>query len=277
MRSFFAGHAVFVAALFVAGRAIADDKLACVEAADVAQERRSAGHLRDARVQLQRCAQSSCPALVRNDCTQWLAEVNASMPTVVLRAEGARGEDIVDIRFELDGEPLAVKVDGMPIDVDPGLHVFAAHTSQGQSSRQEIVVQTGEKNRLVAFRFAPSQASATAAYPGAPAPARPSPAAWIFAGIAMAGGASFGYFGLRGTSEVRDMRSECAGHCPGERVDAAYEKLLAADVSLGVALVSAGFATYFFLKSAPAAQSKMPALGVTPLNGGASAVCVARF
>jgi hypothetical protein len=200
------------------------------------------------------------------------------MPTVVLRAEGARGEDVADVRVDLDGAPLAVKLDGMPIDVDPGPHVLTAHPPQGASSRQEIVVQTGEKNRLVTFRFPTSEAPSPAAAPLSAAPSRrPSDAAWIFAGIAVVGGATFGYFGLRGTSDVRDMRAECAGHCPAERVEAAYEKLLAADISLGVALLSAGFATYFFVNGASAPPKRMPALGVSPLAGGASAVWVARF
>jgi hypothetical protein len=277
MRSF-AGPAVFVAASFLATRAAADDKLACVQAADIGQERRSAGKLEEARAALRTCARETCPTLVRNDCTQWLAEVQASMPTVVLRAEGSRGEDVIDVRVELDGQPLSAVLDGLPIEVDPGRHAFAARTTNGQSSRQEIVVQTGEKNRPVVFRFVTSEASSAAARSvSLETPSRSNAAAWIFAGIAVAGGASFGYFGLRGASDVREMRAECAGNCAPARVDAAYEKLLAADISLGVALASAGIATYFFLSSGPTATKRLPALGVTPLIGGASAVWLARF
>jgi hypothetical protein len=276
MRSF-AGPAVFVATSFLATRAAADDKLACVQAADMGQERRSAGKLQDARAALRTCARETCPTLVRNDCTQWLAEVQASMPTVVLRAEGSGGEDVVDVRVELDGQPLSVMLDGLPIEVDPGRHAFAMRTKNGQSSRQEIVVQTGEKNRPVVFRFPTSEASSAAPSVSPETPSGAHAAAWIFAGIAVAGGASFGYFGLRGASDVREMRAECAGNCAPERVDAAYEKLLAADISLGVAVASAGIATYFFLSSGPTATKRVPALGVTPLTGGASAVWLARF
>ena len=104
----------------------ADEKVACVTAAESAQQQRSEGKLRDARLSLHLCARDVCPALVRNDCTQWLTEIEASLPTIVLRATGARGQDITDIKVSLDGQALVEKVDGLPIEVDPGPHVLTA-------------------------------------------------------------------------------------------------------------------------------------------------------
>jgi len=261
-----------------AKRARADDKMICVRAADAAQEQRTEGKLRDARASLHTCARDVCPALVRSDCTQWLSEVEASMPTVVIRAQNARGDDLADVQIDLDGRRIVDRLEGLPIDVDPGPHVLGWRRGN-QSGRQEIVVHTGEKNRPVTLGI-DSEAARGHARSDAPRTEerRPSPAAWILAGVAVAGGASFAYFGLRGSSEVRDMRSECAGHCPASRVDAARDKLLAADISLGISLVSAGLATYFFVSPAtPPKSAPSREVGVAPVTGGIAAVWLERF
>jgi hypothetical protein len=263
-----------------ARRASADDKVICVRAADAAQEQRSAGKLRDARASLHACAREICPALVRSDCTQWLSEVDASMPTVVLRAQTERGEDLSDVQVDLDGRRLTDKLEGLPIDIDPGAHTLVWRRG-GKVAHQEIVVHTAEKNRTVTLRVESVSALPPALAgdaPGAEQRFRPGAAAWILAGAAVVSATSFGYFGWRGSSEVRDMRTECAGHCPTSRVDAAYEKLLVADISLGVAALSAGVATYLFW-SAATTSTAAPAreVRVSPFAGGMAAVWLERF
>jgi hypothetical protein len=69
----------------------------------------------------------------------------------------------------------------------------------------------------------------------------------VFSGIAVLGGASFAYFGLRGHSELSDLRASCLGHCAQDDVDRAWSKLVVADVSLGVGVVAAGVAAWLFL------------------------------
>ena len=74
------------------------------------------------------------------------------------------------------------------------------------------------------------------------------------------------------------MRSECAGHCAESRVDAAYEKLLIGDISLGAAVVSAGIATYLFWSAAtPAKASAAREVSISPVAGGMAAVWLERF
>jgi hypothetical protein len=258
----------------------ADDKVVCVRAAEAAQEMRTAGKLKDARTSLHVCAREACPPLVRRDCTQWLAEVDASLPTIVLRAENARGEDVTDVAVELDGRRIADKLDGLPIEVDPGPHTLTFRHGQRDARGQDIVVRTAEKNRAVTLHIEPREVPPVVSGPSADAvTSEPRLAAWVFTGLAVAGAASFGYFGLRGSSDARELRDTCAGHCPANRVDAAHQKLLAADVSLGVALLSAGIATYLFWPAAPGSPKNAPAqeLGVAPLSGGAAAVLLQRF
>lgn len=280
MRARIVGSLALAIGLAGARRSLADDKMICVRAADAAQEQRTAGKLREARASLHTCAREVCPALVRSDCTQWLAEVEASMPTIVIRAQNTRGEDLTDVQIDLDGRRTTDKLDGLPVEVDPGSHVVVWRRG-GKSARQDIVVHTAEKNRTVMLRVDSNDALPSTGASEAPDSEhhfRPNAAAWIFAGVALVGATSFGYFGLRGRSEVSDMRSECAGHCAASRVDAAYEKLLAADVSLGVGLVSAGIATYFFWRAAtPPPAAPVREVTVAPFASGVAAVWIERF
>jgi hypothetical protein len=285
MRASIAGYLLIAAGLAGASASRADDKVACVQAADAAQDQRSAGKLREARASFQACARETCPPLVRSDCTRWQAEVEAAMPTIVLRAMGPRGEDLTEVQVELDGRRIADKLEGLPLEVDPGAHVITGRTAAGPVSRQEIVIRTAEKNRTVILRVESRDAlrSPTEASPPSPIGAetsfRPGAGAWIAAGVAAAGATSFAYFGLRGRAEVDDMRDECEGHCAASRVDAARQKLLIADLSLGVALISAGIATYLFVRAAPSAAKPALAREITvmPLTGGVGAAFIERF
>jgi hypothetical protein len=74
------------------------------------------------------------------------------------------------------------------------------------------------------------------------------------------------------------MRTDCAGHCPASEVDAAQQKLLIADISLGAAVVSAGLATYLFWTAA-SSKKVAPArnVSVTPVAGGIAASWIERF
>src|SRR5438552_19090580 len=97
-----AGCLLASALLGVASPSLADEKLACVNAADAAQRLRNANKLLEARANLQICARDVCPSIVRSDCTRWRAEVEASVPTVVLRAQDAHGQELTDVKVMLD-------------------------------------------------------------------------------------------------------------------------------------------------------------------------------
>jgi hypothetical protein len=72
----------------------ADSAEACMLAAEKAQNLRNAGKLSDAKGELSLCVRERCPALVRRDCTQWMGEVLAMLPTVVPGARDAKGRDL---------------------------------------------------------------------------------------------------------------------------------------------------------------------------------------
>jgi hypothetical protein len=69
---------------------------------------------------------------------------------------------------------------------------------------------------------------------------------------------------------VGRLRSDCAGHCGAAEVDAARNKLIVADVSLGVAVVSATIATVLFVRG-------KREVSLAPLPSGAVAAWTERF
>jgi hypothetical protein len=278
--------AVLTATLGTAEGAFADDKLTCVAAADAAQQQRTEGKLREARTSLHVCAREVCPPIVRNDCTQWLAEVEATVPTIVLRAQNARGQDLTDVRIRIDNEAVAEKLDGLPIEIDPGQHVVTGERAGSKPLRQEIVINTGERNRTVSVVLEDAESAGgggvVGALPPSSAPRRLTPAVGILGGVAVAALGSFTYFGLRGSAEVAAMRAPggCAPSCTTDDVNPARNKLIVADISLGVGLISAGVATYLFLsspKQAAATSVGRRGIGVIPVAGGVAATWSERF
>jgi hypothetical protein len=260
----------------------ADEKLACVNAADAAQQQRSAGKLRQARASLHICAREVCPAIVRSDCTQWLSEVEASVPTIVLRAQDPRGQDLTDVKVQLDGVPIADKIDGLPIEVDPGQHVLSCEHSGSKKLRQDIVVRTGDRNRTLSVVLEDVEPLLPVVIPP-PTPitpsARPSTAVWVLGGVAVAATGTFAYFGIRALADYNRLKRECAPSCDPSDSDAVGTKLDVASVALGVAVVSGGIATYLVLSPPKPPATTLPAreIMVMPLLGGASASWTERF
>jgi hypothetical protein len=275
-----------VSALLGAGsRAFAaDDTLACAQAAEQAQRQRAAGKLLEARASLLICSRDVCPGLIRSDCTQWRAQVEASVPTIVLRAQDPRGQDLSDVKVWLDGVPFTDKIDGLPVEVDPGQHVLTAEHSGSKKFRQDIVIRTGDRNRTISLLLQDLEPLVPIPVPPQPAVPQPppqvSPAAWVFAGLGVAGAGVGTYFLV---SAIRDKnaleRSKCAPSCSQDAVDTGKRKTDIATVGYGATLVAGGFATYFFLTPSRPKSTTLPSreVLVTPLHGGAVATWTERF
>src|SRR5260370_13678131 len=268
--------------LFAAGGAAADEMTACVSAAEVAQRQRAANGLREGRASVQVCWGEVCPSVVRNDCSRWRAEVEGSVPTIVLRAQDPHGQDLSDVKVSLDGNPIADKIDGFPIEIDPGPHVLTGEHAGSKKLRQDIVVRTGDRNRTISLTF--QDLEPIAPIPLVPpivlGPPRTSPAAWVFAGtgVAAAGvGTFFLFSALHDKKVLEDMK--CAPHCEQSKVDAGRRTDDIATVAYGAAILSGAVATYFFLTPTRARLTSFPAreVTVTPLFGGAAASWTGHF
>jgi hypothetical protein len=255
-----------------AGTARAADKAACARAYEDGQKQRAAGSLRAARDLFLVCAEPDCPDATKKDCVAWVAEVEATMPTVVLSATGESGEDLVDVRVSLDGQPFSDSVDGKAKMIDPGKHVLRFERAGAPPIEREIVVKQGEKDRKV-------EASWSAEADGTARPFPISPGTWVLGGLGLAGITVFAVAGGVALSEKSDAEQTCAPSCSDAVVDSIRAKMIVADVSLAVGVASLGAAVVLGLTSVLSKDGSERAvgLGMVPAGPGASAVLFGRF
>jgi hypothetical protein len=226
----------------------------CSDAYVRGQELKQRHALLGARDQLLVCARPPCPSAFQPECAEWLAAVQKAIPSIVIAARGANGHDIADAQLYVDGHLLAERLDGKSVELDPGPHALRVTTRAGASVTADVVLNEGEKDRVVVLEFTASEPDARPATAGtiAPSPAEVRPAspnggapvlAYVSAGFALAAGGVGTYFGLSGVSE----RSHCTPHCSDTvRHDVYSSKFPIADVSFAVAALAAGLAVYFF-------------------------------
>ncbi len=144
---------LLAAALMLAGlqprTAMADgpgpDKMACIAADTDGQSLRMTGNLLRARKRFAFCASTSCPSLVRDDCLQRIAEVEAAQPTVVFTATNGMGRPVVSVRVTVDGVVAADSLDGRPLRVDPGEHEFLFEALGRISTQMTLTLHEGDK------------------------------------------------------------------------------------------------------------------------------------
>lgn len=217
------------------------------------------------------CAHARCPRIVQADCEQWLGELDRSMPTVIVSAKDAHGNDLVDVRLFVDQVPVAEHADGKPVALDPGDHQLRYEAQGYPPIEDRIVASAAEKNRRLSVRFG---ASAQVEPADVVAPAHPSKPTM---GYALAGGAAvalggFLYFYFSG----RSLYSQCqdSGTCTRSDTDSLATKR-DATVVLGVAAVLGGIGAYLVLRH----RDGSPAMraGVAPLPDGAAAHVSVEF
>ncbi|WP_437518023.1 hypothetical protein [Sorangium sp. So ce1099] len=124
-------------------------KRACAAAYERAQGLRRDGKLIAAREALIACSQPTCPAAAVADCGPWLAEVEKSLPSVVIAARDAGGRERLDVRVLVDGRLLAAALDGKALPVDPGPHTFRYEPAGGPAVEERVLIREGEKNRAI--------------------------------------------------------------------------------------------------------------------------------
>ncbi len=275
-----------LAGTFVSARAQAadpDEKTQCIGASDQGQQLRDDGKFKLARDAFARCSRGTCPSIVRQECAQWLVDLDAKAPTVVIDAADEKGNDLVDVKVTVDGTDLVAKLDGLPIAVDGGDHLYRYEAAGFSPVEDHVVIRAGEKNRVLKVRFVSSAPLPVAPPAPEPAASRSGPpiTAWIFTGVAVAAFASETYFGLAGIGQFNRDKGNgpggCAGHCSPSEISSLKTQFAVADVSLGVGVVSACFAAYFFLRPRGSTTPPATAVDFAPHPGGGVATVSGRF
>ena len=106
------------------GKARADAKQECAAAYVQTQALRDAAKLGEARKNAVACSAADCPGFIVKDCTQWLAQIDARMPSVVFEVRDASGAETSAVEVTLDGKPWLAALDGKAKAVDPGRHTL---------------------------------------------------------------------------------------------------------------------------------------------------------
>ncbi len=192
------------------------DMTACLAAFSDAQKHRRAGKLLTARTALITCSQPTCPEAIVGKCTPWLREVSQAIPTVILVAKDHRGRDLHAVRVSLDGDTVAERLDGMPLELDPGAHTLVFEPPSGVRVELSIVAVQTQKNRVIEVTLAPPSPLPG---PTPPSPVPPgnddegsiSPWAWVGFGV---GGAALIAGAVTGALAI-DRKNQLEDDCHG--------------------------------------------------------------
>jgi hypothetical protein len=264
--------------LMVATVSHADDKSICLDAASKGQNLRDAHKLAEARDQFRTCARRECPAIVQQDCGGWLTEVEKSLPTVVITAKDGAGADLTEVRVAVDGQPLATKLDGQAVAINPGRHLVHFELADGTALDQEILVKEGGKDQAVAVVLGRppttlsigNKASATAgtsAHGGASGPWKT--VGWMLAGVGVVGvgvGTAFGVVAINDKSSAHCVADMCLA---GPLSDARTAAIIA-DVGLiagGVLLASGATLVLFGPRATEGHEGSTARMEIAPTAG----------
>jgi hypothetical protein len=258
----------------------AADREACFSAAESAQKLRTQGHLREARDRLLVCAQPGCPAGVQSDCTTWLTEVGQELPSIVVQAHDAVGNDLSDVHVLVDGTMVTDHLDGRPLELDPGSHALRLERNGAIPVERSLVLVAGQKARIVEAQMVAPEAAVTPVHEQPSPPIRttiPMPVL-VLGAVGAAGLVSTAIFWAWGRSEYSSLKDSCSPACDPSTVSSARTKLVVGDVSLGVAVIAIGVGAWLFLTRKPdegAAQSA--AILLQPQRGGGVLGVQGRF
>lgn len=272
-----------------AAEASEPDKAMCVETYRSAQVQRRNGALKRARESLLVCVSDRCPSLMQPDCTRWLTEVEAALPSISFAAKGVDGKDLTSVRVTMDGQILADSLDGKSVSVDPGPHVVRFEHGGQAPIEQTIVVREGEKARVVDVSWARPESAGDGA--SARDRTRPPATAWILGGIGVAGLATFGVLAIHGMQRRSELERACFGSCRQDQVDSIKTELVVADIALGAGIAALTVSTILFVSSgssrrsdekgqatrAIASSSRPVFLAVAPRPNGAAVGLGGRF
>jgi hypothetical protein len=244
--------ALFAASVAYASVASSADKEECANAYVAAQTQRISHELLSARATLSVCARAECAPFMRGqlvrDCSQWLTDVNARIPTVVISLRTPSGEPPTDTQIFVDGAgPKAP--DAAPIEVNPGQHVFTFKNAR-ETVEKIVTVLEGTKaqivegvvtNPIVSTRVAAANLDG-ARYTGAPAASRSWLSArtvvpWSIGAAGLLTGVVFGLIALhdKGTLDQGCPQKVCGPGSQGD-VDALHTHSLVANLGFAVGI-----------------------------------------
>ena len=195
-------------------------------------------------------------------------EVNALPPTLILAAQDGSGNDLYDVKVSRDGASLATALDGRPLRVDPGEHVFVFEQAGQAPVEKRLVLREGDRDRHEGVVIGPPPPPVL---PSTPPP--PQPTWWttqrvlavIGGGLGLVGVGLGTSWGLYAISSQNQEKSNCsASSCNHQKqavvdYNSARDNATASDVSFGVGAA--------FLAAGAVLWLTAPSVAVTPAVG----------
>ncbi|MBX3207680.1 MAG: hypothetical protein KF764_21705 [Labilithrix sp.] len=234
----------------------ADETRECAAAYEQTQRQQQKSELIGALASAERCARSSCPALLKDECARWVTDLRPKLPSLVVRVRGGDGCARTDAKLEVDG---ATRKDPRAdaLLVDPGVHVVkVTDPASGQTKAQSINFAPGER-RDIDVDFASDEV--TCGKTGVTTPVGRIPTVTLVLGSIGAGlvvaGATVGLVGASKRSDLDD----CKPGCTREQIDDVRPFFLAGDVLAGFGILALGAAAVtYFARDTRAAASTRP-------------------
>jgi hypothetical protein len=233
----------------------APTKKQCVDDNATAQELQRDGHFASASERLNHCAVRSCPAIVSEDCARRLNDLKMVQPTLVLDVKTPAGTSIVSVRVSMDGELLTEHLDGTPLPIDPGAHVFTFEVDGQRPATDQLIVREGETARHERVVIGePPPAAPTVVAPLLPPPSTDVPIPGLgtrrvlglsAAGLGVVAVVVGTVSGLLARSAWSEAKAACGGdpsHCTTSNVDDAstHRSKAVSDGNLSTAAFVAG-------------------------------------
>ena len=226
------------------------DRESCIAAHEAAQLMRLRGRYTAAREQLLVCVQSSCPALISDDCIANLKEVDASLPSVVFAVVDDQARDLADVQVYANDTLLTQRLDGRAIPLDPGVYTLRFTAPGYLDGSLRVTIHEAQKQRLLRFELTANTASPLAppADSAQPSHLRRHALGYGLAGGALAALASGVITGAVGKRELGRKERQCeARACSADDVARGKRLYIGADIAFGVAGALAVAATWLFI------------------------------
>ena len=227
------------------------DALSCVQENNTGADKLADHHLLDARETYLACvSETECPPMVLVSCSEALAVLKTSIPTLLVTVVDEQQHELSGVTLTVDEHPAVLQSGSL--EIDPGTHVLRA-TLGALSVPLEVVVAEEDRDRAVEIVLRGRQPDAKPAAPvSAPAPAiraesrakRSLVPSLVLGSVGVLGAASFSYFALAGHANQNELQ-QCKPYCNYDDVHRVHLQYTAADISLGVSVVSLAAAAYF--------------------------------
>jgi hypothetical protein len=243
----------------IAFEARADETETCIRGAEQGYQLKRENKLVAAKQLLQNCAGATCPSALAPSCVEWLAEVEAALPSVVIDARDTTGANVQNLAVFVDGKPIASQLDGTAIAIDPGPHQFRFELG-GVAQTQNVLILAGEKNRKIAVAFAGQGPDGPVADRAKKPRFSRAPAivALVLGGISFDVAAVTGIIALVQKAELDDVcptRQTCPASA-ADTVELARSSSIASTVALPLAGVGLGLGVLLWALSNPPAPSE---------------------